>query len=114
MSVTQSSKVIRPRVEATALPLRWREPAEKRERLGPTLAKGAQRCLRIVAEILPLLRPAVRVEWQAIRLDETPCREVSWHVAQGEHFGLVHGQHGPKPQDELLFNVAQMADHFFG
>ena len=27
-------------VEAAALPLRWREPAKKSERLCPTLAKG--------------------------------------------------------------------------
>ena len=101
-------------VYAAALPLSGGEPAEEGERFPAPPSKGGQRQTGIVAQILPFLDPSFRVERGPFPVAHPPFGRITGHIPQGKELGVVHRQHRAKSKDELLFNVPQMAQDFFG
>jgi hypothetical protein len=82
---------MRPRV---ALPLVGLDAAKEGERFLAPLAEGGERTRDVVAQVLPLVRPAIGIDT--------------------DELGLVHRHDDLQARHERLLGVAQVADHFLG
>src|SRR5436309_4353927 len=81
-------------MRAAALPVRGGELLHEGERLLAAPAEGARRLARVVAQVLPLLRPAVG-------------------IGRGDR-RIVRGEDRVEPRLEQLLRVAEVADDFLG
>src|SRR6266404_3154130 len=101
-------------VDAAALPLRRRERVEQGDDLAATPSEGAPRPHRVLAVVLPVLGPAVRIEGLADLTADAPRGQGFRRGAQGEDLRIVRREDGLEADEEQLLHVAQVEDDLTG
>src|SRR5437879_1425628 len=101
-------------VDAAALPLRRGERVEQGDDLAAPATEGLERPDRVLAFVLPVVGPAIRVERVADLPADPPCREGFRRGAEGEDLRVIRREDGLEPNEEQLLDVAQVADDLTG
>jgi hypothetical protein len=93
------------RVDPDAVPLRRRERFQEAQHLGSPPLKGGEGLTGIIAQVLPVLGPAVGVERVPDRAADPPGRQVVRARPEDEDARLVDRQYGVEADLEELLDV---------